>query len=104
MYQNEFISAIHAKTKIRLTFFSKEDNSNLIRLCAPMDYGPFRAAKLPVDRYHLWDYESDKKTHNLSIVPDNIVHMEFLNEIFDPAEFVVWACNWHVDRDWGLYS
>ncbi|MBC7457670.1 MAG: hypothetical protein H7235_05285 [Bdellovibrionaceae bacterium] len=104
MYQEQFIAAIHAKTKIRLTFFSKEDNGSLIRLCSPMDYGPFRREKLAVDRYHLWDYESDKKTHNLAIVPGNVIHMEFLDQVFDPAEFITWACNWHVARAWGIHS
>lgn len=104
MYQEPFIAAIHAKTKIRLTFFSKEDNYNLTRLCAPMDYGPFRAAKIPADRFHLWDYESDKKNHNLSLLPTSIIHMEFLNDLFEPSEFITWSCNWHITRDWGIHS
>jgi len=104
MYKDQFIASVHAKTKIRLTFFSKEDNTNLIRLCAPMDYGPFRAAKSPADRYHLWDYESDKKNHNLSLLPENIVEMEFLIDFFDPSEFITWPCKWHVVREWGMFS
>ena len=55
-----FIAAIHAKNKIRLTFFSKEDGTNMTRLCAPMDYGPSRRAADKQERFHLWDYESDK--------------------------------------------
>ena len=100
----KFIAAIHGRNKIRLTFFSKEDDGNLTRLCSPMDFGPFKSAKTPVDRYHLWDHESDKKAHNLALLPENIITMDFLEETFDPSKFVNWNCNWLINRDWGIYS
>jgi len=101
---DEFIEAIHSKNKIKLTFFSKEDQSEIVRVCAPMDFGPFRKAKLPIDRYHLWDYESDKTVHNLALIPENIRSMDILPHKFDPVEFVSWTCNWFIVRDWGQYS
>ena len=104
MSKEKFVQAIHNKTKIRLTFFSKEDRSNLTRLCAPMDYGPSRRAHNKDDRFHLWDYESDKKNHSLSLRPEQIVNMEFTNESFEPSDFVVWETNWIVARDWGKFS
>lgn len=104
MYKKKFLDAIMLKTKVKLTFYCKEDGANLTRLCAPMDYGPFKAAKMPTDRYHLWDYQSDKKNHSLSLLPDQIIAMEFLDDLFDPSEFITWRCTWHVKRDWGIYS
>ncbi|GGY93474.1 hypothetical protein [Shewanella fodinae] len=104
MDEQLFIQAIHDKTKIRLTFASKEDGHNLTRICAPMDFGPSRRAHNQDNRYHLWDYDSDKSNHTLSLLPDQIVEMEFLEELFDPADFVTWTPNWIVERDWGRYS
>ncbi|KLU99949.1 hypothetical protein ABT56_22785 [Photobacterium aquae] len=104
MPRAEFIKAIENKTKVRLTFVSKEDNCTLTRLCAPMDFGPSRRAKNKDDRYHLWDYESDKANHVLSLLPAQIVNIEFLDMDFNPAEFVSWPPNWLIKRDWGVYS
>lgn len=99
-----FIQGIHDKKKIRLTFFSKEDGAILVRLCAPMDFGPGSRAKVKVDRYHLWDYESDTGPHTLSLLPNQIKSMELTVEDFDPDEFVTWPPNWIIKRDWGSMS
>lgn len=104
MFEDNFIQAIYNKAKIRLTFASQEDGRNLTRLCAPMDFGPSRRAHNQDDRFHLWDYESDQANHVLSILPNQVVGMEFTAEVFDPAEFVTWQPNWIVARDWGQYS
>jgi hypothetical protein len=58
MHRNHgiFITAIHARTRVELHFYSKDDGGELfVRSCAPMDYGPSRRAKVPVNRYHFWD-------------------------------------------------
>ena len=104
MSKEKFIEAIQNKTKIKLTFFSKEDGYNITRLCAPMDFGPSRRAHNKDDRFHLWDYESDKKNHVLSLLPNQIANMEFTEESFDPAEFITWPTNWFITRDWGKFS
>jgi hypothetical protein len=103
MTQN-FINAIRNRTKINLTFFSKEDGKNITRLCAPMDYGPSRRTKNQDDRYHLWDYESDKSNHTLSLLPEQIINMDFTTINFEPSEFISWEPNWFVSRDWGKFS
>jgi hypothetical protein len=103
----QFVAAIHAKNKIRLTFFSKEDGSHLLRLCAPMDYGPKRKAKDQSDRFHMWDYDSDSGSHTLSLLPDQVVSIVVLLDLFDPSEFITWdtqASPWFVARNWGVYS
>jgi len=107
MYKEEFIQAIHDKKKIKLTFFSKEDGTLLVRKCAPMDYGSSRRTKEQNDRFHLWDYESDTQQHTLSLNPEQISKLEVLDEIFNPSEFITWdtaKSPWFVKRDWGIYS
>lgn len=69
-----------------------------------MDYGPSRRAKDKSDRFHLWDYESDKKNHVLSLLPSQIIEIRSLDESFEPSEFITWNCNWFYPRDWGEYS
>lgn len=100
----KFVESIHSKNKVRLTFFSKEDSCNLVRLCAPMDFGPSRRAHNKSDRFHLWDYESDKANHVLSLLPEQVISIDVLEEDFCPSEFVTWQPNWFVPRDWGVYS
>ncbi len=102
-----FMRGIKGMRKIRLTFFSKEDRGQLVRTCAPMDFGPSRRAKDKSDRYHLWDFESDTRNHTLGLPPTQIVSMELLSETFDPSDFVTWdvkASPWFVARDWGEHS
>lgn len=100
----DFIKAIHSKKKVRLSFYSKKDDEVITRLCAPMDFGPSSRAKNKDDRYHLWDYESDSGNHTLSLLPAQIVKMDFTENKFEPSEFVTWIPNWIVERDWGVFS
>lgn len=105
--EEQFIGAIHSKNKIRLTFFSKEDGRNLVRTCAPMDFGPSRRAIDQSDRYHFWDYDSDTKRHTLSLLSEQVINIEILPQTFEPSEFVTWdtsTSQWFVSRDWGIYS
>lgn len=102
--RDEFIGAIRSKNKIRLTFYSKEDGHTLSRVCAPMDYGPGSRTHNKNDRFHSWDYDSDAERHTLSLLREQVVRIEVLPEIFDPAEFVTWQPRWIVKRDWGVYS
>jgi len=72
-----------------------------------MDYGPSRRAKIPVSRYHFWDYESDTGAHQLSLLQDQIRSIEELLSAFDPSDFVTWdlaKSPWHIERDWGMFS
>ncbi|ABI81780.1 hypothetical protein Pcar_3159 [Syntrophotalea carbinolica DSM 2380] len=104
MYRNKFIQAIHDLRKVKLSFFSKEDGRVVERTCAPMDFGPSRRAKNKADRYHLWDYDSDTKQHVLSLLPGQVQNIEVLESSFKPSEFVTWATDWVVPRNWGTYS
>lgn len=105
--QEDFIKAIHDKKKVQLTFFSKDDGHSLVRLCAPMDFGPSRRASDKSDRYHLWDYESDTRNHVLSLLPSQIQSILVTDESFEPSDFITWDISkspWFTDRDWGQHS
>ncbi|WP_449420512.1 hypothetical protein [Phormidium nigroviride] len=102
-----FVTGIHSQKKLRLTFFSKQDREQLIRMCAPMDFGLSRRAKDNLKRYHFWDYESDTKNHVLSLPPEQIIEMESTEEPFDPIEFITWDVKkspWFLQRNWGVFS
>lgn len=105
--KESLIAAIHSKRRLRLTFYSKEDGGQLVRTCAPMDFGPSRRAKDKSDRYHLWDYDSDTGRHTLSLLPGQVVNIQVLSDHFEPSEFVTWstaASPWFVPRNWGPHS
>jgi hypothetical protein len=99
-----FLEGLDGYQKVSVTFYSQEDEQNLIRTCAPMDFGPTRIAKDGFDRYHFWDYDSDEGRHPLMLLPDQIVSIVILDSPFEPAEFITWKTNWHHPRDWGAYS
>ncbi|MCX6344259.1 MAG: hypothetical protein NT018_04205 [Armatimonadetes bacterium] len=99
-----FVNAIHGKNKLIVTFFSKEDRSQLVRTCAPFDFAASTRAKDKTPRYHFWDYDSDKERHTLSLLSDQIIKMELINETFDPADIVKWSPTWTLPRNWGQYS
>ncbi len=101
MSKDSFVQAICSKKKIKVTFYSKEDKEIIVRICAPMDYGPSKRAKDKSDRFHMWDYESE---HTLGLKPEQIRNIEMLDETFEPSEFVAWQTDWIIPRDWGQYS
>lgn len=106
-FKEEFLEAINSKSKLKVTFFSKEDNSSLTRLCAPFDIGPSSRAKDKTDRYHLWDYDSDTQSHTLSLLDNQVVNIEITSDKFEPSEIITWNFkpnSWHLKRNWGAYS
>lgn len=106
MIQNhqDFIDSIHNTRKIRITFFSEEDNGYIERTCAPMDYAIGQRIKDNIKHYWVWDYDSDKKNHTLGLRSEKIRSLVILDEIFEPSEFVTWTPNWDIARQWGSFS
>jgi hypothetical protein len=102
--KTRFIGAIHARRKVRIKFFSKEDGTYITRVCAPMDYGPSKRALDFRNKFHVWGYESGDKPNPLALDGSHIEEISVLDETFNPAEFVTWdlkASPWIVKRDWG---
>ena len=83
---NRFIDAIHEKKKVCVRFYSKADSGLLDRVCAPMDYGPGGGTNDGLNRYWLWDYASETGSYTLGLVPQQIVDLQVLGEVFDPAK------------------
>lgn len=95
-----FTAAIHSKNKVRVTFYSKDDQLEITRTCAPMDYGPSRRFKDGIDRYHFWDYDGDNGPHTLSLPENQVRRIEVIPQTFNPLEFVTWIPNWIIPRNW----
>ncbi len=103
-----FIAALEGSERVTLTFASKDDGgAELVRSCAPMDFGPSRRTKDQSDRYHFWDFDSDSLggPHVLSLLPEQVVSIEAGEESFEPGEFVTWKeIDWIYPRDWGQFG
>ncbi len=99
-----FIEAIKEKNKVSVRFYSKADGGVLDRICAPMDYGPGGGFPDGLNRYWLWDYSSNTGTHTLGLVPQQIVDLQVLGEVFDPAQLDVRPPQWSIPRDWSSPS
>jgi hypothetical protein len=100
----QFIEAINAKKKVSVQYYSKADSGVLDRICAPMDYGPGGGVQDGLNRYWLWDYESNSDTHTLGLLPQQIVDLQVLGAVFDPAEFGVPPAPWSIPREWASHA
>lgn len=101
--ETEFKDALDQMRILRVTFDSNE-KGRITRLCVPFDFGPSRRYKDGENRYHFYDLDSPDGSHNLALLPDQIVSLELTDETFDPADYVTWTPNWFTPRDWGRYS
>ena len=102
-----FLEALHAKRRLSVRFFSKKEQRELTRACAPLDYGPLRGAAEKTPHYQLWDLEGKRKPLNIAVTGADIRSMTLLDETFDPAEIITWAFKpnaWAVPRDWAEFS
>ncbi len=102
-----FLDALNAKRRLSVTFFSRKEDREKTRICAPMDIGPLRGAIEPVEHFQLWDLEGRKKPLNIAVLPSDVRSITVLEEMFDPKEIITWQFKpnaWHVTRDWGEFS
>lgn len=104
-----FIDGIDSQQKVVVTFASKEDDgAELVRTCAPIDFGPSPWMRNKADRYHFWDYDSDSPSgpHRLILVSDQIISIVGTDEEFDPGGFIdrEGPYGWFYRRDWGTFS
>jgi hypothetical protein len=102
-----FLDAIAARRRLTVQFFSRKENRELVRVCAPLDVGPLRGALDGVDRYQFWDLEAKRKPRNLALVAPDIVKRPALDETIEPADIITWAFKpgaWSIPRDWAAFS
>jgi len=97
----QFIEAIKEKKKVCLRFYSKADSGVIDLICAPMDYGPGCGIQDGVNRYWMWDYTSNTGSPVLSLLPNQIMDIRVLGQVFDPAEFDAPPPTWSIPRAWG---
>ncbi len=100
----QFIEAIKEKKKVCLRFYSIADSGVVDLVCAPLDYGPAGEAPGEVNKYQFWDYSSNTGSHTLVLLPDQVLDLRILGEVFDSAEFGLAPPTWSIPRDWGSPS
>jgi hypothetical protein len=96
----QFIKAIGEKTKVAVRFYSLADSQVIDLVCAPMDYGPEAGNADGVNRYLLWDYSSNNGTHTLSLLPEQVLDLRALGEVFDSDQIDVRPAHWFIARNW----
>jgi hypothetical protein len=102
-HYDDFIDAIHLKKLVSVTI-NTENKGTIIRKCIPFDFGPSRKYKDGLDRYHFWDIDSPEGSHNLSILPEQLMNIGILDEEFNPSDYISWTPNWYIKRNWGSSS
>ena len=85
----QFIQAVQEKKKVWVKFFSRADNGVLEHACAPLEYGLGQDNADGLNRYWLWDYSSITGSQRFGLLPQQIVGLSVLGEVFDPSEFAV---------------
>ncbi len=96
----DFIEAIREKKKVSLRLYSKADSGVIDLVCAPLDYGLGTGITDGVNRYWLWDYTRNTGSHTLSLLPEQVLDIRVLGEVFNPAEFGVIPWQWSIPRNW----
>jgi hypothetical protein len=96
----QFIEAIQEKHKVCLRFYSTADSGVMDLVCAALDYGPGAGFQDGVSRYWLWDYTSNTGVKLLGLLPEQVLDIRILGEVFDPAQFGATAPTWTIPRDW----
>lgn len=102
-----FLDALRDKRCVTVSYYSKKEGRNVVRKCAPLDYGPLRGAAEQEDHYQLWNLEGKKKPLNVVLRASEITAMTATNEPFDPAAIITWNFKpnaWHIARDWQDFS
>jgi hypothetical protein len=84
-----FLAAIKDKKMVSVRYYSKADHGVLDRICAPMGYGQGSESDDELNRYWLWDYAGTSGSHALGLLPQEIVDLQVLGEVFDPTQFII---------------
>lgn len=99
-----FLKGIRKKKYLSVDFVAKADSLLRNRKCVPFDYGKSKKYKDGEDRYHFLDLDSPQGPHILSVLPTQVQNIKLMDERFHPADYVTWAPDWIIERDWGNYS
>ena len=83
-----FLEALNENKKVRVRLYSIADSGVVDRVCAPMSYGLGAANQDGLNRYWLWDYSGKTGSRTLGLLPQEIMDLQMLGEVFDPALLV----------------
>jgi hypothetical protein len=85
---DQFLQALQEKHKVWVKFYSPADHGLLEHVCAPLDYGPGTGLQDGLNRYWLWDYGNQPDPSKLGLLPQQIVDLQVLGQVFDPSNLV----------------
>jgi hypothetical protein len=85
----QFLQAVQEKKKVWVKFYSNADQGVLEQTYAPLGYGPGNGVQDGLNRYWLWNDTSNSGSHPLGLLPPQIVDLQVLGEVFDPAQFAL---------------
>src|SRR5436305_1698358 len=94
-----FITAIHGKQKVLLTWDCQREGELVTTTCMPLDYGPRRSDPNELSRYHFWH---EGGSHPFGVRVEKILAIAPFEESFDPDDEFPWwrEVDWFVDRNW----
>jgi hypothetical protein len=96
------IEAIHARKKVCVRHYSKADSGVLDRVCVPVDYGPGTENRDGLHRYWFWDCAATTESGLFGLLPPEIVNLQVLGDVFDPAAVTTAPWPWSVPRNWAV--
>jgi len=102
-----FLDALAQKRQVEIRFFHAKEKKELVRVCAPLDFGPLRGTSDGLDRYQLWEMNGKRKPFNVAVLPADLLEIKVLDETFEPEAIITWAFKpnaWSVKREWGPFS
>ncbi len=82
-----FVQGMEQKRKLKLTFLGGKNLQYLVRECAPLHYSKGQVEGDDLDSYYIWDFESTKDRHFLSLPPSQIIKMELAEGEFNIEDF-----------------
>jgi hypothetical protein len=87
-----FIQGIEQEKKLKVKFFCKKRQREVVSLCAPLHYCGGSAvsstnAESELICYYLWDFGVKNGSNFLVLKPSEIISMEMTDEIFHVQEF-----------------
>ena len=82
-----FIEGIEREKRLKLAFFSRKHQRDVVSLCAPLHYSKGITAGDGMDCYYLWDFEAERGNNFLALSASQIVSMKLTEEAFNVQDF-----------------
>ncbi|MHC4740690.1 MAG: hypothetical protein ACYS8Z_02195 [Planctomycetota bacterium] len=83
-HYDRFMQAIREKRKVILTHSTNESDSDVTKVCVPLDYRPARHS----DYFYVWDPQANVGERLLGLPIWQVKSIEVSEEAFDPSEYI----------------